>query len=350
MDFTLDYSAISLHDDTYSLQWERGLRSTQKKEKDDLRHFNTLYYRDEELEKKKLSDFNKQSRFMYEENPAWVGLKTKYFVFTFWPLNGEIEKTYFERPAEKHFTFTLEPAIEGGKGLVQEFGMYCGPIDYFILEEQGQGMEKIVDMGWSVIRPIAKVILIFMVNVHKVVPNFGLVIIILSMVTKILFWPLTHKSYKSMRDMKNLQPEMSALKEKYKDNPKKLNEEMMKLYRKRGVNPIGGCLPLILQMPVFFALFRILNSTINVRGEAFLWCSDLSNPDIILVVLMGVSMFVQQKLSVTDPKQAYMTYIMPVVFTFIFISFPAGLVLYWLVNNLLAIIQQFFIHRSAETA
>jgi YidC/Oxa1 family membrane protein insertase len=202
-----------------------------------------------------------------------------------------------------------------------------------------------------------------MLLVHEVIPNYGVVIILLSALTKLLFWPLTQKSFKSMREMQKLQPAMAELKEKYKDDPQKLNKAMMELYRERGVNPLGGCLPMLLQMPVFIALFNVLRTTIELRRAPFmLWINDLSSPDIIakmpfslpfignnlslLPILMGVAMFVQQKMQSADPKQAALTYMMPIIFTVLFFTFPSGLVLYWLVNNILTIGHQYLMNRA----
>ena len=166
-----------------------------------------------------------------------------------------------------------------------------------------------------------------------------------------------------MREMQKIQPAMAELKEKHKSDPQKLNKAMMELYRERGVNPLGGCFPMLLQMPVFIALFNVLRTTIELRGAPFmLWISDLSSPDVVaqmpfslpvigntlslLPILMGVAMFVQQKMQSTDPKQAALTYMMPIVFTFLFFRFPSGLVLYWLVNNVLTIGHQYLLTRA----
>jgi YidC/Oxa1 family membrane protein insertase len=202
-----------------------------------------------------------------------------------------------------------------------------------------------------------------MLIVHRGVPNYGLVIILLSALTKVLFWPLTQKSFKSMRDMQKLQPKLAALKEKYKDDAQRLNKAMMELYREHGVNPVGGCLPMLLQMPVFISLFNVLSKTIELRRAGFVWwINDLSAPDVVarlpfslpfignavsvLPILMGIAMFLQQKMSTTDPKQAAMTYLLPVVFTVMFFRFPSGLVLYWLVNNVLTIGHQYLMART----
>ena len=193
--------------------------------------------------------------------------------------------------------------------------------------------------------------------------NYGWAIIVLTILVKILFWPLTHKSYKSMKDMQKLQPKMAKIREKYKDNREKMNQEMMALYKTYKVNPMGGCLPMVIQIPVFFALYSLLGYAIELRHAPFLlWINDLSAPDRlpigvmipyvgngipVLTLLMGASMFIQQKMTPTtgDPTQAKLMLFLPVIFTFMFINFASGLVLYWLVNNVLSIGQQYYINK-----
>jgi YidC/Oxa1 family membrane protein insertase len=177
-------------------------------------------------------------------------------------------------------------------------------------------------------------------------------IILLTVIIKILFWYPTHISYKSMKEMKKVQPEVAKLREKFKDDKEKLNKEMMELYRRYKVNPMSGCLPMVIQIPVFFALYKVLLYSIEIRHAPFYWwIQDLSaaDPYYISPILMGASMFVQQWMTPTtgDPTQAKMMLIMPVVFTFMFLSFPTGLVIYWLFNNLLSIGQQIYINKHA---
>jgi len=185
------------------------------------------------------------------------------------------------------------------------------------------------------------------------IPNFGIGIIIITVVLKILFFPLTHKSYKSMKDMSKLQPKMAALKEKFKNDKDGLNKAVMELYREHKVNPLGGCLPMIVQIPVFFALYKALMFSIELRHAPFmLWITDLSDKDpyYITPLLMGVTMFIQQKMSPSnmDEMQQKIMLALPVVFTFMFLTFPSGLVLYWLVNNILTIGQQLYINKLVK--
>jgi len=210
---------------------------------------------------------------------------------------------------------------------------------------------------------------------HRFIPNYGWVIVIISVLTKVLFFRLTHKSFKSMKQMQDLQPRLQAIKEKFKGDQQRISKETMALYKASGVNPLGGCLPMLLQMPVFIALFNVLKFTIEVRGEAwFGWITDLSRQDVLfhlpislplvgnvfslLPLLMGASMFAQSKLggsptggSSTTMPAGFNT-LMPVVFTFMFYNMPSGLVIYWIINTVLSVAQQWYIHREphVETA
>jgi YidC/Oxa1 family membrane protein insertase len=183
--------------------------------------------------------------------------------------------------------------------------------------------------------------------------NYGVAIILLTVLVKAAFYPLTQKSMSSMKQMQALQPQLTALKAKYKSDPQRFQREQMELFRKHRVNPMGGCLPMVVQIPIFYALYLTLQYSVELQGAPFmLWISDLSKKDpyYVLPVLMGVSMLVQQKMTPTvgDPRQAQIMLIMPVIFTFMFIEFPTGLVLYWLVNNCLSIAQQYLIDRAAR--
>jgi YidC/Oxa1 family membrane protein insertase len=255
-------------------------------------------------------------------------------------------------------------SIDASEKLTSRFTLYFGPRDLGILKQLGKKLERAINFGWTDI--IAKPLLYLLRFFNRYIHNYGVSIILLTILVKILFWPLTHKSYKSMKEMQKLQPRMAKMREKYKNDKAQLNKEMMALYKTYKVNPMGGCLPMIIQIPVFFALFRILGTAIELRQAPFaLWIDDLSAPDRlfqfpfeipfmsppygipVLTLLMGASMFIQQKMTPTpgDPTQAKIMLFLPIIFTFMFINFPSGLVLYWLVNNLLSIGQQYRIHK-----
>jgi YidC/Oxa1 family membrane protein insertase len=342
------------------LGWRSGLSTTEVRRSDDLRNFAVVSLTGEGLVKYDLGKVKKREHIPIAD-VAWSGLKTKYFFAGMVPQGDRpVVANAFPR-GEDAIGMVLEADRVGQES--QQFMLYVGPLDYEILKELGSGLEKAVDFGWKWIQPLSKLVFRFMLIVHKGVPNYGLVIILLSALTKVLFWPLTQKSFKSMRGMQKLQPELAALKEKYKNDPQRLNKAMMELYREHGVNPVGGCLPLLLQMPVFISLFNVLSKTIELRGAGFVWwIKDLSAPDVVatlpfslplignavsvLPILMGIAMFVQQKMSATDPKQAAMTYMLPIIFTIFFFRFPSGLVLYWLVNNILTIGHQYLMARA----
>ncbi len=271
--------------------------------------------------------------FVSFSKALWAGEEDKYFLMA---LKGELPVV-----VEKVSNHTL---VKGLKGNVTFFG---GPKEISQLETLG--MEKAIDFG--VFGFLAKPFLKFFLFLHRFIPNWGLVIIVLTLIIKIVLHPLTHKGFESMKKMQELAPKLEELKNRYKDNPQKLNEEMMKLYREAGVNPMGGCLPMLLQIPVFFALYEIFLNAVELKGASFLWVSDLSMPDptYLMPVLMGASMILQQKLTPsTNPQQEKIFMILAVVFTFMFATFPAGLVLYWLTNNLITAVQNLIINKTLQ--
>ena len=283
----------------------------------------------------------------------WTAIQDKYFIAALIPEKSEgatVLKTHDEE---------VSVGIElSGRGR-ESFRVYAGPKEYDRLKKMGVGLEDSIDFGWfiygswSVVRGIAKPLFHFLRFLYRYTENYGLSIIILTIGIRSLFIPLMHKSYKAMKAMQVLQPELKKLQKKYKDNKERLNREMIELYKQHGANPLGGCLPMLLQMPVFVALFNVLYTTIELREAHFaFWVSDLSmkDPFYVLPIIMGVSMLVQQKMQPTtmDPRQAKIFLFMPAFFTVLFLNFPAGLVLYWLTNNVLTILQQYITKRYFE--
>ncbi len=275
----------------------------------------------------------------------WAGYKTKYFFFGVVPYENS-DEVIVEKINEKS-CITLKYR--------NEIILFAGPLEYYSLRNVKIGLEDAIYFGASWIRPIAKLIFFFITFLHKYIPNYGVVIIILTIVITIILSPINFLSFKSMKAMKEIQPKIQELQKKYKDDPKTLNAEIMELYRKAGVNPFSGCLPLFLQIPVFFALYAVLSSTIELKGAHFiLWIKDLSSKDpfYVLPILMGVTMFLQQKFFTpqtgtgSEEQQKIMTYMMPVLFTFIFFNFPSGLVLYWLLYNILSMVLQYLIKKQ----
>ena len=228
------------------------------------------------------------------------------------------------------------------------YQVYLGPKDEDRLKALGVGAEKLVDFGFFTI--VAKPLLWFIRLTHKVTGNYGIDIIIISILIKIIFLPLTQISFKSMKEMQKVGPEMNRLKEQYKNDKARLQQEIMLLYKRRKINPMSGCLPMLIQIPVFIALYNALQNGIEMRhAPFFLWITDLAAKDPIYVtpIIMGATMFIQQKMTPTagDPAQAKMFLLMPVMFTFLFLSFPSGLVLYWLINNVLSIAHQYYLNK-----
>ena len=288
------------------------------------------------------------------EGPVkWLALQDKYFISVFIPeeATGLFSKLENEMVVSAGLNLPVE-----SEGQVHKARLYAGPKQFDVLKSFEIGLEDTIDFGWFIygswapVKAVAKPLFSVLRYINDYTHNFGWAIIILTLGIKLLFVPLQYKSYKSMQGMKDIQPKVAKLQEKYKDDKQKLNEDLMKLYREHKVNPVGGCLPMFLQMPVFIALFNILYMTIDLRQAPFmLWISDLSiqDPFYVLPVLMGVSMFVQQKIMPTtaDPNMAKMMLILPIGLTFLFVTFPAGLVLYWVTNNVLTITQQFVTDR-----
>jgi YidC/Oxa1 family membrane protein insertase len=291
----------------------------------------------EELKEKKLKEPQTLTGDL-----KWIAQEDKYFCAAIVPAGP--------MTAARAWTYKDKPLIAfQGKPGVNKFYLYAGPKEQDRLTEFGFGLEYIIDYGFfSIIaRPLFWILKFF----HGFLGNYGWSIIFLTIVVRIPFIPLVSKGQSSMRKLQAIQPKMNEIREKYKKDPQKMQQEMMELYKKHKVNPVGGCLPMIIQIPVFFALYKVLLVAIELRGAPFmLWITDLSGKDpyYILPVVMGVTMLIQQKMTPSgmDPKQQKMMMLMPVVFTFMFLNFASGLVLYWLVNNLLSIIQQFYINKK----
>jgi len=230
------------------------------------------------------------------------------------------------------------------------YRIYMGPKEIDPLKELGVGAEKLVDFGFFTV--VAKPLVWFLKLTNSFTKNFGIDILILSILIKIIFLPLTQISFKSMKEMQKVQPEMNRLKEQYKNDKARLQQEIMLLYKRRKINPMSGCLPMLIQIPVFIALYNALQKTIEMRhAPFFLWIRDLSAKDPIYVtpLIMGATMVIQQKMTPTaaDPAQAKMFMLMPIMFTFLFLNFPSGLVLYWLVNNVLSIAHQYYLNKRS---
>jgi YidC/Oxa1 family membrane protein insertase len=317
----------------------------------------------------------------FTENITWIASENNsdsegnYFVSLIAPRGGQVMRAEVrERPTaaqegtgfESSLVFSETEMRTGGDERFA-FLLYLGPKLPELLKPLNVEAEKTINFG-KYLGAIEKVLLMFLEFTHRLTGNYGVDIIILSILLKVIFWPLSRRSYKSMQEMQKIQPEMKMLQEKYKDDRQRLNQEMMALYKRRKVNPVGGCLPMLVQFPFLIALYKALPLSFHLRHAPFvLWIRDLSAADAFFVdqlplpllgntpvgplpLLMGVSMLIQQRLSPTmgDPRQAKMMMFMPIMFIFIFLSFPSGLVLYWFVQNILSIGEQYYTRRKGK--
>ncbi|WP_310600180.1 membrane protein insertase YidC [Desulfobulbus sp.] len=294
---------------------------------------------------------------------SWAGFIDNYFMTAVVPTSGNAV-TVTQQGSEKQARTVISEGILGigaHEAKTFAYSLYFGPAKLNILEAAGNDLAKSVDYGWFDV--LGKPMLWLLNFFHAFTGNYGVAIILLTVLIKLLFWPITQKGMKSMKNMQKLQPKIAKIRERYKGDPAQMNQEIMTLYKTYKVNPIGGCLPMLIQIPFFFALYRVLMAAIELRHAPFmLWINDLSAPDRlwigfdipylhgipILTLLMGASMYFQQKMTPTaaDPTQARIMQFLPIVFTVMFINFASGLVLYWFVNNLLSMLQQYLINRQ----
>ena len=321
----------------------------------------------EKLEEIKIKDIAEKNT--YTGKVTWVAVQDRYFMMSVIP--DQIEEEAAMRLLLKGDDLLeaqyLNPAgdIRPGTQHTYQYSLFFGPKSMQLLKDSGHDLGKALNFGMFTV--LAKPCVWLMNRLYSVIPNYGIAIIVLTILIKGVLWPLGSKSYKSMSEMKKIQPLMKEIREKHKNDKKKMNEEVMSLYRTYKINPLGGCLPMVVQLPVFFALYRMLYQAIELRhAPFFLWIDDLSAPDRlfhfsfsipfmeppygvpVLTIIMGATMLLQQKMSppMGDPTQAKMMMFMPLIFTFIFINFSSGLVLYWLVNNVLSISQQYYIQKK----
>ncbi|MDM7917471.1 MAG: membrane protein insertase YidC [Candidatus Eisenbacteria bacterium] len=296
---------------------------------------------------------------VHEGTLRWLGVRNRYFLGAL-ILDSPSERrvlTGYDGEARSASALLLEPlSLEGPTE--RDYRLYLGPIHYSILDSYGVGLERVQDLGPGVLRPFSKLLMKFFEGLNKIVPNYGFEIVILSVLLRFLFYPLTKKSMHSMKQMQMLKPELDRINEKFKNDPKRKQEETLELYRKNKINPLGGCLPVLIQLPVLSGLYYVLANAIQLRKEPFvLWIRDLAAPDTVahlagfpvnvMPLIMAATMVWQQKITPSDPRQASLGYIMPIFFTFLFYSTPSGLVLYWTVNNLMTVLQQIWMNRSA---
>ena len=344
----------------YTLNWNGGMPATEKNLSNDYLFFEGYA----SLGGERMGSKPKKGKSTVENqngSTLWSAIKTKYFISAIIPnepgIGAQVES---ELNNEKPIYNT---EITQSSNSNNRFTLYLGPLDYDSLSDFNVGLEENVDLGWALFRPIGQVISWLLTKMYAIIPNYGLVVVVFAFLIKLLLNPLTVKTFESTRKMQALAPEIQKLKEKYKNDPQKMSRAQMELYKNSGANPLGGCLPMLIQMPILVSVFSIFRSKIEFRGAPFFgWISDLSVPDTlisigsfpinILPVLMGSTMFIQQKMMSApnaDTQQKTMMYVMNAFFLFLFYSFPSGLNLYYFVFNLLSIIQQkYMIPNPAE--
>ncbi len=368
VEINIDFSEIKdlIYRDV-RFSWKGGLSTTEKDSVDDKTYFKVAVYQGEEIEELKVKEGQNEIKKLIGST-EWGAVRTKYFISALIPKAPEnIRFAEVSGRAANQEEYDLSFVFDSFQK--QSFTLYHGPLEYEKIKSLGVDLDEIMDFGWSFIRPISKGVLYSLKGMHDYIPNYGVVLIVFSLLVKILVFPLTKKSYQSTSAMQEIQPEVNKLREKYKNNPQKLNQATMQLYKTKGVNPLGGCLPMLLQMPLLFALFQVFRTTIELRNEPFIWwIKDLSSPDVIinlpftiplygghiafLPILMALSTYVQQKMmsgGIQQPQQKLMQNFMLVFFFLIFNNFPSGLNLYYTLFNILTIAQQKLIPNKPKT-
>ena len=289
---------------------------------------------------------------IYRGDLAWTSFQNKYFGVALIPKEG-IKSAIVKKSGDNIYVGLKMESVQSSAS--SSHILYAGTKELQILEKSGYQLVRLMDYGWFgnkfafLVKPLLKVLQYF----YDLFNNYGWAIIFVTIIVKIIFFPLTHKSFKSMKGMQKVQPYVKVIQERHKNDRQKMNEEMLELYKKHKVNPLGGCLPMLLQIPVFIALYHALFFSIELRGAPFIgWIDDLSvaDPYYVWPIVMGASMFLQQKLNpaIGDPTQQKIMMMLPIVFTFLFMSFPSGLVIYWTVNNILTIAQQAYIYKFTK--
>ena len=351
---------IAMQDTTHTIEdvefwWTAGILPTEKNVGWDIREIAARYRIGKEAGKYKPS--RKNPIFSLEGLADWIGITSKYFTVTlasskefgsqavlaksYWITDTAIYKREIPQVSVGLRNHVASPRV------TLSYIIYAGPRDYFVLKNYGRNMTALVDLGWRWLAPITKVLMQIFRIIYAIVRSYGWAIIVFTVLMKIVLLPLAQKQLKSMRKMHEIQPVIKSITEQYRDDPQKMNIELMKVYKKHGVSPTSGCFPLIIQMPIFFALYKTLTNGFQFRAQRFFWVPDLAQADpyIIWPIVMTVTMFIQQLISTTDPKQKTMAYIMPLVFFFVFYKLPAGLVIYWTVFNILSIIHMIWVEK-----
>tara|TARA_B100001564_G_C20657659_1_gene679994 strand:+ start:356 stop:1969 length:1614 start_codon:yes stop_codon:yes gene_type:complete len=364
IDIDVDITAISNNTlaNKFSIEWVGGVPPTEKDSVAEAAYFYSYLYQGGELLDVKVGS-GETFKNDYKGATDWIATRSKYFVVCLLDDSREqLVSSSISASFKQKELYNISAQMQSNR--IANISLYLGPLEYERIKSLGVNLELVMDFGWAIIRPISKAVLWVLKTMHTVIPNYGIILIIFSILVKIIVYPLTKRSYQSTQAMQSIQPEINALREKHKNNPTKLNQATMELYKKKGVNPLGTCFPMLLQMPLLFALFTVFRSTIELRGEPFVfWIKDLSAPDVLfylpfkiplygnyvcaLPILMALSMYAQQKMmqpnNATGPQadqQKLMQYFMMGFFFLLFNSFPSGLNLYYTLFNILTIAQQ----------
>jgi YidC/Oxa1 family membrane protein insertase len=355
----------------YQILWEYGIKYTEFNSVDESNSAAAYTYGGGELKEVNAKSAGDNPKEDPSGQTEWVALRNKYFAVALLSQDKKATGSYLEGQyveaaeggAVEKYAIALKYPFKNSAVETAKISTYIGPLEFSTIKSYNRGLDQIMSLGWSWIRPITEYIFIPLFRLlHSLISNYGLVIIIFSIIIKTALQPLTRSSMKSMRKMQKLQPLMQEIREKYKSDAQQLNIQTMKLYKDYGVNPAGGCLPLLLQLPILYALYALFSASIELRQQPFiLWITDLSVPDVLvalpftipllgnfisgLTLAMGITMFVQQKQTVTDPTQKAMVWMMPIMMTVMFNHFPSGLNLYYFVFNLLSISQQWYFNQ-----
>ncbi len=360
----------------YQIVWESGLRYAENNSVDESSFAMASAMMGGEMKEIDAAKVNEVPKFDAGGSTSWVAARTKYFTLAMIPQGGLAQGAYLEGHRQlapnggdkESYVIALKMPLKGGASDSAKVDVFLGPLDYDLLRGYKIGLEEEMSLGAAwIIRPIAEYVMLPIFQfLRMLIPNYGVVIIVFAGIIMLVTLPLTRSSTRSMKRIQALQPMMEEIKEKYKEDPQKMNQAVWNLYKEYGVNPASGCLPIILQMPVMFALYAVLRSNVALRQASFVWwIHDLAIPDIIfhlpftipffgitaisgLALAMGVTTFVQQKLTVTDPRQKGMVYIMPIFLTLVFNGLPAGLNLYYFTFNILSIGQRLWMNRTAD--
>jgi YidC/Oxa1 family membrane protein insertase len=362
----------------YDVEWASGINFVEENSVDEATYASSSAFSGEE---QLVVDADTDGEIVEKDingKVDWISIKSKYFAMILTPEipNSDggasfegIHKEIAGIGQREYYRASLKIPFQNLNYQKDNFKLYLGPVDYHILKSYDNNYDEIFDFGSFfglkfITRPISEYLLLPLFTfLHEFIPNYGIVIIIFSIIIKIALYPLTRQSYMSMRKMQKLQPKITEIKEKFKGDQQKIQKETMGLYKIYGVNPAGGCLPMVLQMPILFALFAFFRVAIEIRHESFLWITDLASPDYvynlgftiplvgvdkltILAPLLGITMFFQQKMTIKDPSQKAMVYMMPIMMTFLFMSFSSGLNLYYMMFNVLSIGQQYYINNK----